>query len=319
MALVGLCVPASSRTEPVASDPFTIERQDADRFAKLLKASGDRPTAAQLQSGYLDSGGRGIAVFTPDRIENAANLARAVDADPARYRYAIDTCLPALDSLNAGLRRIYGAYAKLLPRRRLPTVHVVFGANNSGGTAALDAQVLGLEVLCGPGTTVEQFRNTMRAMFAHETVHSWQGALKPGTAADRDLLLLLALREGVPDYLATLVTGRVPNAERDRWARGRERALWAEFESDRKSVARHRSGPFAADATGDVAIRRWFNNYGSSPDGRPAEAGYWVGMRIAEAYVTRSPNRTAAIEALIRADDPIAILKASRYGSSFGN
>jgi uncharacterized protein YjaZ len=218
-----------------------------------------------------------------------------------------------IDSLNAELRATYLAYRGLLPHRVLPTVHVVFGAANSGGTAAPDAQVLGLEVICGPGTSPDQFRQAMRSMFAHETVHSWQGQLTPGSPADRDLLLTLALREGVPDYLASLVTGRVPGAERDQWARAREKQLWAEFTGDRQRVTANRNGSFSANDQGNAVIRRWFMNYGSPPEGWPAEAGYWIGMRIAEAYVARAKDRTAAIEELIRLEDPAAILSASGY------
>jgi hypothetical protein len=60
---------------------------------------------------------------------------------------------------------------------------------------------------------------------------------------------------------------------------------------------------------------RWFANYGSAPEGWPYEAGYWVGMRIAEAYVAHAHDKHAAIRDLIELRDPGAILKASGYGS----
>ena len=70
-----------------AADPLTarIEDGDALRFAAVFAASNGAPDAARLQSGYLDGAGEGVAVFTPDRIVSAANLARAVRADPDRY------------------------------------------------------------------------------------------------------------------------------------------------------------------------------------------------------------------------------------------
>lgn len=42
--------------------------------------------------------------------------------------------------------------------------------------------------------------------------------------------------------------------------------------------------------------------------------GYWVGMRIAEAYVARAADNRAAIRELIEFRDPAAILEASGYG-----
>lgn len=290
-----------------AADPLTskVNDDDAQRFARLFSATSGRPTAEQVQRGYLDHAGRGVQVFTDGRIENAQNLAAAIAKEPDRYAYAIKTCLPLLNGLNGELRATYLAYHGLLPDMPLPEVYVVFGAGNSGGTASADAQVMGLEVVCGPGTTPEQFAQTMRSMFGHETVHSWQP--EPSRAAMKDLLLFAALREGVPDYLATLVTGKTPGPERAKWAREREQWLWEEFNRDRARLP----DPEAPGA--ETIFRRWFANYGSAPEGWPFEAGYWIGMRIAEHYVAQAADKRAAIRDLIELKDPAAILAASGY------
>ena len=60
-------------------------------------------------------------------------------------------------------------------------------------------------------------------------------------------------------------------------------------------------------------FKRWFANCGSGPEGWPCEAVYWIGMRIADAYVNRSPNKHSAIRKLVELEDPAAILKASGY------
>lgn len=288
-----------------------IEADDARRFAQLFADSAGKPSAAALQAGYLSGAGRGVEIFTPGRIEDADNLARAVAADPARYAHAIATCLPLVDTLTAEMRSIYLGFRGLSPMRPLPAVHVVFGAGNSGGTAAADAQVLGLEVLCGPGTTAEQFRATMREMFAHETVRSWQP--QPSVKALADPLLYHALLEGVPDLMASLVTGSVPTPSRDRWARAREAELWAQFQADRAIVRSGTGADGRLTAEARAARDRWFANYNKAPPGWPHEAGYWVGMRIAEAYLERAADKRAALEVLLAADDPAAILAASAY------
>jgi len=51
----------------------------------------------------------------------------------------------------------------------------------------------------------------------------------------------------------------------------------------------------------------------SAPAGWPCEAGYWVGMRIAQAYVARASDKRAALRELLALRDPAAILKASGY------
>ncbi len=287
-----------------------IDARDALRFAHLMK-DGTVPTADILQRDYLNDAGLGVKIFTPMRIVDAQHLAKAVAARPDTYRYAIRECLPQLPALRSDLRAIYLAYAGLLPERPLPAIKIVFGAGNSGGTANAEAQVIGLEVTCQPGTTPEQFRTTMRGFFAHETVHTWQGDSSQQALADP--LLSQALREGVADYFAALVTGEVPDARRDAWARQREAWLWQEFERDRKAMLADSDS--LRNPLSSSRFRRWFANYGSAPAGWPYEAGYWVGMRIAEAYVANAPDKPAAIRELLELRDPGAILKVSGYGS----
>ena len=295
----------SSAVVAGAVDPLTvdIDATDALRFAQLMK-DGAVPRAADLQRGYLDGAGLGVKIFTPMRIVDANRLARVVAKQPDLYRQAIRDCLPQLPALRSDLRAIYLAFAGLLPQRPLPPIMVVFGAGNSGGTASAEAQVIGLEVTCALGARPEQFRTTMRGFFAHETVHTWQRDATPQAHADP--LLTQSLLEGVADYLASVVTGEVPGADRDQWARGREAWLWREFQRDRQALLIDPDSP---------RFKRWFANYGVAPEGWPSEAGYWIGMRIAEAYVARSPDKRAAMDSLIELRDPAAILEASAYGN----
>lgn len=292
-----------------------VETNDAERFAVLFKSTGGKPSAQQLQKSYLDGAGQGVKVFTPNRIMDAANMAAAVAKKADDYRYAIDTCLPLAKTMTAELRATYLAYRGVLPDRALPAVHIIFGAGNSGGNASPEVQVIGLEVMCGAGTKPEDFRKRMRAIFAHETVHSWQS--QPNKGALRDLLLVYALVEGTPDYLAGLVTGVTPSPERELWGRPREKDLWQQFQRDQATLIARTTDDFSKQPELDKALRRWFNNYGNAPDGWPFEAGYWVGMQIAAAYVAQAKDKRTAINDLIEMKDPAAILRASRYGADW--
>jgi hypothetical protein len=312
-ALIAVTLVVSSVAGAAPVDPLTaqIDQTDADRFAKLFRDTGGKPTADQIQKHYLDGAGDGVTIFTPNRIENAATLAAAVAAQTDNYRYAIETCLPLVASMNGQLRATYLAYRGLLPDRPLPQVHIVFGAGTSGGYATSAAQVIGLEVSCGKGTTPDQFRTALRGLFAHETVHSWQSA--PTPAQMKDWLLFMAIFEGTPDYLASLVTGAQPNPGRETWGRARETKIWADFQKDRATLLARTSDDFSKQSAQAAAASRWFYNYGKAPEGWPFEAGYWVGMQIAAGYVAQAADKRAAIKDLIDAKDPAAILKASGY------
>lgn len=294
-------------------DPLTARAdvKDAERFAAAFLRAGGTPDAATLQRDYLDGAGRGVAIFTPHRIKTAVNLARAVRANRARYAYAIETCLPLIPSLDAELRATYLGYRGLLPNRPLPAIYVVFGATNSGGTAQPDAQVIGLEVMCSPGTTRQEFKNAMRAIYAHETAHSLQASAPDSVA--RDKLMYLAISEGTADFLATLVTGRSPNLEREAFGRAREAELWGRFQRDR-ALLRNKSWEEIEETPAlNAALRRWFWNADAAPPGLPAEMGYWVGMQIAAASVDAAGDKRAAIEALLACPDPVALATASGY------
>lgn len=296
---------------PPPADPLTavIHTEDAERFARLFAATGGKPTAEQLQKGYLDDASYGVAVFTPGRIVNATHLASVVAADPSLYEHAIGECLPHLKQYNADLRSIYLALHGLFPDKPLPQIYVVFGANTSGGTAGPNAQVLGLEVICKiSGNTSEGLRTTLRRFFAHETVHTLQdGEIE----AEKSPLLANALREGGADFISSIVTGETPDLQRANWAAQREADLWAQFQKD--MLANQLPASKDAHGTAAQAYRRWTGNYGSAPPGWPVEVGYWVGMRLWQCYYEAAPDKHQAIRDVIDWNDPELILRKSGY------
>lgn len=290
------------RTDPLTAE---IELADVDRFATLFERSEGSPTAEQLQAEYLDRGSRGVEIFTPNRIIDADRLASKIAQSPELYRDAIDNCLPTVREARADLRSIYLGLQGALPEARLPRVYVVIGANNSGGTAGPDAQVLGLEVLCRISADQAGLRTTLRHFFAHETVHSLQ--MQAGEGPAGDALLYDVLAEGAADFIARLVTGEEPDIDRAEWALPREAELLEQLLEDFDTV--RDGGEGAGEAT-----RRWVGNHGSPPDGWPGELGYWMGMRIWERYWNASPDKRAALQAMIELKNPRAILAMANVG-----
>ena len=297
---------------PADADPLTatIHVEDVERFAALFEASDGTPDAAQLQRDYIDPGSFGVRVFTPYRIKSGENLASAVAEDPAAYRQALDRCLPLVRDANADLRSIYLGLRGALPEARLPQVYIVMGAGNSGGTAAPGAQVLGLEVLCAIAPTDEAFTARLRQFFAHETVHSLQGDFD--TERAENILLRSVLAEGAADFIATLVTGADPNPDRSAWAAPREAELRDRLAADLALFDRASSDP-SLEKEASAAVRRWVGNYGSPPEGWPSELGYWMGFRLWQAYYDASPDKHAALLAMLKQDNPKEVLAASGF------
>lgn len=186
-------------TQNTVRDPLTavVVTTDADRFAALFERTHGQPTAAQLQSEYLDKGSPGVAVFTPYRIIDATHLAQVVAERRPIYQHAIDVCLPAVKASTAELRTIYSAYQRMMPGVALPQVYAVFGAGNAAGSAKPGAQIIGLEAACNGVVDAADMRRRLRGLFAHETVHTLQPAMPDDQDND---LLAHALREGVANF-----------------------------------------------------------------------------------------------------------------------
>ena len=305
LAALLLAASGPSTVVPPPADPQTavVHTEDAERFAALFERTGGAPTAEQVQREYLDRGTYGVHVFMPNRIESAANLAKRVAAGRAKYADAIRRCLPVAKRADGELRAIYLALHGLLPEKPLPQIYVVFGADNSGGTAGPGAQVLGLETLCGLAGDEGKFRAVLAAFFAHETVHVFQAEEPAG-----DPLLTSMLQEGAADFIATLVTGRQIDPERAAWGSSQEAELWRQLQAD---LAVTRGADWSTTKRGtpaQAALHRWVGNYGDPPAGWPVEAGYWMGQRIWARWYDKQPDKRAAIRRMLTLERPGEVL-----------
>jgi hypothetical protein len=108
------------------------------------------------------------------------------------------------------------------------------------------------------------------------------------------------LAEGAADFIAQLVTGTPPDAERAAWAAPREAELWRRFEADLELTRTLRDdAPPPRGSPQEQALRRWIGNYSAAPKGWPYELGYWIGLRIWERrYAAAADKRTVLAEML---------------------
>lgn len=305
ITLCALALPATLSAQVEGVDPLTAEIQlaDAERFVELFERTNGKPSAADIQAGYLDPGSYGVEIFTPHRIIDAERMAAQVAQNGEDYRRAIDVCLPLVREANADLRSIYLGLRGALPDASLPEIHILFGAGNSGGTAGPGAQVLGLEVICRMAPEPAALRRTLRHFFAHETIHALQSDAGAGTGDD--YLLQSVLAEGAADFIARLVTGEEPDPARAEWAMPREMDLVRQLDADIDTVR-------AGDEGRHAAMRRWVGNYGSAPDGWPGELGYWMGLRIWERYWAQAQDKREALQRMLTLEDPRTVLETAR-------
>lgn len=299
-----------ARVDPLSA---RVQTEDARRFAQLFKDSGGAPSAEALQTAYLDPGSRAVELIA------AADLAAAVAADPDLYARAIDVCLPAAEAATDDLRAIYLAFDGLLTNPALPQIHALFGANRGGGREEADSHLVALEVLCRAAPTEQAVRALLRQSFARETVHALQAPI-PDRALARDPLLALALREGIADFIGSLVLGAPPMPERHARGIAREAEIWAQFQADRAKVKDQWDRLDRLPAA-DQVHRRWLDKAGNPSPDQPAAQGQsmgpsmgpFIGARIARAYYDRVQDKRQAIQDLLAMTDAEAILARSGY------
>jgi hypothetical protein len=283
-----------------AQDSSRLVLDDVERFATLMDAP-ELPSAAVLQSGYLDPGTAGVRIFTPHRIRDATTLAKAIARDPEAYRRALRLCLPVARQLQGEAAEIAIRVGALLGSTRAATTYVVMGAGNSGGTASAEGLVLGLEVICRQAADSVAAHRWLRDFIAHELVHVHQQ--RAGAEHSSSDLLRQSLREGFADHVMELVTGgnAVADQARHHYGLAHEAQLWREF----STAIEQGSG-----------LRGWLYSPAAQA-GRPPDMGYWIGKRICQAYMahpSRASNPGPALQTLLLLRDPRSILLDSGYG-----
>ncbi len=283
----------ASQFNHAIADEFILD--DAERFASLLSINST-PDEKQIKEKYLSLGTKGIEIFTPYRIKDEKNLTLAISKNPKAYKKGVELCLPVARNVASDAQQILKKVQLLLGQKKSATAFILFGANNSGGTASSEGLSLGLEVLCRFADTEEEAKEVILGFVAHEIVHVYQSRLSKGEMSG-STLLSNALAEGVADFVANLALGKTTRSEKDRHRYGlkNEALIWSEF----KTVM-----------LGNT-LEPWM--YSSGSDGRPNDLGYWLGKRIAKAYYEKSDDKKKALNTLLYLDDPESILLTSAY------
>lgn len=302
VALAASITLAACAHAPATSEPPALQLADAERFARLM-GPGSPPTATELQAAYLAPASEGVAIFTPNRIVSAENLAAAVRAIPADYRKAIELCLPVARQMQGETSRLMARVGRELGQAQPAPAYAVIGAGNSGGTADARGLVLGLEVICQTADSAEAARQILRDFVAHEMTHVYQAR---ANVAERETdLLHQSLVEGFADLVMERALDGTPpltGAERSRHGLANEAALWREFK---------------ADVDAGRTDTEWLYRQKMSKPGRPPDMGYWIGKRICEAYLAQAADKPAAMRTLLELRDARAILAASGYAQRF--
>lgn len=252
--------------------------------------------------GYIDNGSVGLKDFTSLRWKDAKTLTQMVWNQRVYYASIRATTLAAAQK-EAEIRLAFAVADTLIDDAIFPNVYFAIGGMSTGGTVSDNGLLIGVELFSrasdSPTDALTPWQKSvirsseiLPAIVAHELVHYQQ------RYAGGRTLLGQSLREGSADFVGKILAGRTVNEAIEAYGLAHEAQLWAEFQQDMAGTD----------------ISKWLYNGGTvTATSRPADLGYFIGARIAEAYYKRSPDKHRAIQEILRIRDFNAFLAASGY------
>lgn len=311
----------TSATRNRDPDAARVVTSDITRFWEAIDGgarSGEARRVEAFRDLYLRPGSPGLRCWMHERLVDGATvpatlreqvaaqeLAR-ITARRSRFYDAIRPNTLALRDRNPGtgaIRACLREVQTMYPDAVFPDIYFLIGRLTSAGTVGMVGLLLGAEMLCcDEHTPTDELSDWERANVApvtaictalvHELVHYQQSPLLR-TAT----LLEKAVREGAADFIAALITGAVPGAQRrNTYGAAHESSLWNEFRQ----------------VMYDCESRGWLYQ-GDRPRDRPADLGYYLGYRICESYYWRIGDARVAIRGILTFTDPAEFLLASGY------
>lgn len=280
---------------PSADVTAQVRLDDAERFARLMTQTADRPSERELQRDVIAQATPELRGLLAREGVDSVALQSALDAQRYAYRHAIELCLPAMRRIAGQVGSWLSMPADVADAVADQGVVAVFGAGTTGGTVQDGRIVIALEVQCRFADTPASAELALESAIRHEAVHVHQ--LQRQKAGAENSLLRQALIEGVADWVSTRQLGRVPPQAiaRSTYGSAHEARLWQEFSADMH-------GPY---------LGQWM--YGPGRSGEPADLGYWLGSQIVAAYMQQAEAQGPALEKLLMLESPEEILQASGY------
>ena len=282
---------------PATTAPRVVS-DDLDRFWAAYDAirheEDPARQQAQFQALYIDKGTPGLPAFMQAKGYTTATYVQAIRQYP-KYWDSIRSRVPLVRQSLAGLDKHLERFGKLYPSMRPAAVYLEIGALRSAGTTLDDKVLLGAEMIAGDAASdTSQMPERLQRFFAgyfaseplksldllavHEFVHTQQ-------RGERQTLLAQAVYEGVADFVAEKVTGRLPKLDYVAYGPAHDATIKQAFKRDM----------LGNDYSG------WLYNSTENPFGT-RDLGYYVGYAICARYYAQATSEQAAIKAMLELD-----------------
>lgn len=298
--LLSLCFHAKSQED------YLIETSDITRFWQafdlLAKADSHEDSIRVIQEHYIDKASKHFREFLKVRKFTAEEYVKKIELYP-RFWKSVRPLAEGIARRKAEIDKVFEQLSEVIPNFRQPDVCFAIGTLRTGGTTSKNLLLIGADIAASDSTVEKSelspwlksvIGNTgdIVAMVAHETIHTHQINYRKTT------LLTGSLKEGVADFITDRFLGLNINRKLHHYGNSRECELWTEFEASMKTAPKDYS--------------QWLYGGNSSRE-RPADLGYYIGYKIAEAYYDQATDKETAVKTLLNQKKYPEVFRKSGY------
>lgn len=293
-ALIGLLICCQSLTGFAQQQRFVDE--DLTRFwiayDSIVATSDTLAQARLLDQIFLVPATKGLKSLQEVRRYTPESYLHAIRSYPAFWK-SIRHNSQHLESVKAEISKDIAQLKQLYPALKPATIYFLMGAFRTNGTTQEDRVLLGAEMALTDASVnthelPEYLQNYYRLyrpkeqvglLCTHEYIHIQQ-------KQPQDNLLCYTLHEGIAEFISCHATGKptsLPN-----FAFG--------LKEESRIIAR-----YVQDLYLPGVLNNWMWGTNTNELGE-RDLGYFVGYRIAEAYLAKAKNKAKAIRELIELD-----------------
>ena len=286
------------------AQPNEISTQDITHFWEaydaLVDAKSKEDSIKTIEGLYLKRATKGFKKFQKVRDFQSKYYVYHIANSPGFWE-SVRPLTEQIANREDEIIEIMNKMSAEIPGFKAPKVCFAIGTLSTGGTTGGGYIHIGSEISASDYTVDTTNLNgwlksiigktgDIVSMVAHEAVHTNQHGNVKIT------LLTASMGEGIADFITNEVLGKNINASIHEYGLKNECQLWKEFQTEMDSKS----------------YSNWLYN-GSSAIGRPADLGYFMGFRIAQAYYDKTEDKKQALSDLLDRSKYVEIFQKSGY------
>lgn len=289
-----------------------IITSDIPLFWKMFDRESPLFTKLEVDPQYFQAGTPALSLFYKEKIKSSDAFSSLLNNRfDRRYYENIRANTLQIHQHKDEIITALEAFEKLYPPAKFTDITFVIGNLSTGGVLLPNGQiVIAAEMFSKePGMNLSFLspwhRSVLRTpaylpvIVLHETIHLQQQMFfKPGQNAT---LLDRALLEGSADFITHQVLDFVLNPQLLEYGDAHEKELWRDFS---KSMNQTQYGEWL------------YNGNAGTPNGRPADLGYYIGYKVAEQFYRQQKDKQKAIREIIRMQTGKEFLQRSGYADA---